>query len=111
MKLTRSLPANAIASANVPSSTTTFSTGTFSALRNVISTEKTSSPPPIIYHVFSLTNVFSSGVMSEESFSPLMSRNQMMLVTAMPEKTPIFIDELTSPPIEPSAAVVLPLMR
>ena len=53
-----------------------------------------------------------SGVMMLEPLSPLMSRNQMMLVTAMPLKTPILREEvkrlcgLTLP-----AAVVVPFTR
>ena len=74
-------------------------------------TEKNATPPMRMTAALSLTAAFSSGVISDELFRPLMRRNQMMLVTAMPEKTPIFTDDDSLPPISPEASVVTPLTR
>ena len=100
--------AKAIANANVPNSITYFNTGIFKALAVVITIVKTTTPPPKIYHVFSFINAFSSDVIKLLPFSPLISRNQIMLVTAIPAKTPIFRLLPVKLPISPSNDVVLP---
>ena len=106
-----SLPAKAMAKAKVPKSTTHFSTGTLKALSSVITTEKATKPPPRITHVFWSIIAFSSGVMMLDPFNPLINKNHIMLVTAMPPKMPIFSDEPNRLPILPFTSVVLPFTR
>ena len=73
MKLTRSLPANAMASENVPSITITLSTFTPMLCSNCISTAKKTKQPMSITTVFSFMAAITSGDMNERSFMPLNS--------------------------------------
>ena len=73
MKLTRSLPANAMASENVPISTITLSTLTFRKCSNCISSVKIRKQPPMIIEVWLLIHPLSYGVMNDRSFIPLIS--------------------------------------
>ena len=90
-----------MANAKVPSSTTNFRIGSLKALKIVKMMEKIAKPPPKISHVFSSMYDFTTGVIMFEPFNPLMSRNQTMLVTAMPPKMPILSEEPRRFPILP----------
>ena len=89
-KFTRSLPAKAIASANVPNSTTIFRTFTFRYANSIISKEKIRKPIPSMVQVPLLRNSISSGVCRVEPFSPFISRNHRMQVMAIPANIPTF---------------------
>ena len=74
MKFTRSLPANAMARANVPIRTTTFSTFTRRACSSCMSTVKPARHAPMIGSVRIRIHSLTSGVMNVRSLAPLMSR-------------------------------------
>ena len=74
MKFTRSLPAKAMARANVPISTITFSTLTFSAWSACITTVKTPSEPRMITAVWEFIHAFTAGVINAILDTPFSSR-------------------------------------
>ncbi|GFI67545.1 hypothetical protein IMSAG192_01077 [Muribaculaceae bacterium] len=90
MKLTRSLPANAMARENVPMSTTTFSTLTLSAWSSCIIRVQATKEHPSMAAVWSLMYCRASGVIHDMSFTPLRSMKYMIAVVAKPPYMPIF---------------------
>ena len=90
MKLTRSLPAKAMARAKVPISTTTLSTFTPRAWSACINSVKPTRQAPSTVSVLASIQSLTSGVMKAMLFRPLMSRKYTMAVAQMPPNMPIF---------------------
>ena len=73
MKFTRSLPANAMASENVPMSTIILNTLNFIQWSSCISTVKNANEPRSNMNVLLFIHCIISGVTSDEPLRPLMS--------------------------------------
>ena len=90
MKFTRSLPANAIANANVPSRTSTLKTLTFSRYSMWDRIPVTIAQQRQMSHPCDCIHPRVSGLMKATFLRPLMSMNHMRAVAASPPKMPIF---------------------
>ena len=86
MKFTRSLPANAIASAKVPIKTIILNTLTRSRCRISLSTVDTTNTTKSSMLVLSFIQSFDTSLMNGEPPSPLMKMKYASAVKAIPPK-------------------------